>query len=166
MEERKHAQKLITFTIQPASRRPISPINIRALQDVGHNVQMCQAHALGQACGAGAVHQKDEVLLRVDVGLPEAGGEVDALDVAEVLELLGRVAVLADQDDAVVRDAGLLRGFNGSLEEGSLRDDGLGARVFELEGEFFDGVERIGGRDDGAGPDGAKSDDGGLGGWN
>lgn len=124
---------------------------------------MRQAHALGQARRAGTVHQKDEVLLRVDVRLPKAGREVDALDVAEVLELLGRVGVLTDQDDAVVGDAGLLGRLDGRLEEGSLRDDGLGARVFELEGELFDGVERVGGRDDGAGPNSAQSDDRGLG---
>lgn len=125
---------------------------------------MRQAHALGQARRAGAVDQKNEVLLRVDFGLPEAGGEVNAFDTAEMLELSRRVAVLADQNDAVVGDAGLLRRFDGRSEEGSLRDDSFGARVFELEGELFDGVERVGRRDDGAGPDGAESDDWSLGG--
>lgn len=126
VEKRQHAQKLVTFAINPTSRRPIPPIHIRALQDVGHDVQMRQTHALGQARGARAVDQKHKILFGVDVGLPEAGGEVDTPDIGVVPELFGGVGVLADQDDAVVGDAGLLGRFTGRLEEGRLRDDGFG----------------------------------------
>lgn len=75
-----------------------------------------------------------------------------AADGAEVAETAGRILLITDEDDAVLRDAYGLGRAARRLEEGQLRYDGLGARVAQLERQLGLGVERVGGRADATGP--------------
>lgn len=87
-----------------------------------------------------------------------AGGEC-----GEVKVLGGGRGPGAEEDDAIEGEAGFASGCGGGGEVGGLGDEGFGAGVFELEGEFVDRVEGVGGRDDAAGPEGAEGEDWGLG---
>ena len=85
------------------------------------------------------------------------GGEVRGCGVGG-----GGVGLGAEEEDAVAGEAGFVGGEEGRWEVGGLGDEAFGARVAELEGQLVGGVERVGGRDDATGPEGAEGEDGGL----
>jgi hypothetical protein len=68
----------------------------------------------------------------------------------------------AEEDDAVQGEVGFLGGGDGGGEVGELGNEALCAGVAELEGELIDGVERVGGRDGAACPEGAEGEYWGL----
>lgn len=63
------------------------------------------------------------------------------------------VALVADEDDSVLWNAGFLRGCGGYRKEGRLCDEDFGAGVLELEGQLLGCVCWVGWRHDTAGPD-------------
>lgn len=63
------------------------------------------------------------------------------------------VAGGAEEEDAVVGQAGLVCGGAGGGEQGRDGDEGAGARVGELAGELVDGVGWVGRAGDAAGPE-------------
>ena len=119
-----------------------------------------QTDTLWQTGGTGRVDQECKVPLGLDAGLRVVAGVARAADAAKVAELA--VPLVTEQDDAILREAGLLRGGDGRPEERLLGDEGLGARVPQLEGELIRRVERVRGRDNAAGPEGAQGHDRGV----
>lgn len=75
-------------------------------------------------------------------------------------KLAGLVPHIPHQPDHLVRHAGQLGSRQGIAQEGLLGDERPGARVLQLAGELVDGVGRVGGGRDAAGPVDAKVDDG------
>lgn len=55
MEKGRDAEALVALAIQATVRVEVVRIHRGHLQDVRHDVVVGQAHALGQACRAGAV---------------------------------------------------------------------------------------------------------------
>lgn len=72
------------------------------------------------------------------------------------------MAPIAHQKHPVAWQTRLVGGLKRRVEEGRLGDEALGLRIAELPGQLVDGVGRVGGAGDAAGPVQAEVDDGGV----
>lgn len=100
---------------------------------IGDNVRMAEHNALGMTSGARRVDEESEVLSRVNLSPSISICACDISDGREMFELVGRVFLVANQDDSVVRDASCLGSFSSDIQEGSLRCKCTCTRIFELK---------------------------------
>lgn len=121
---------------------------------------MREHDALGEAGGAGGVHEERDVVDGVDFCASPFERGARVYELAEVQEARG--ARVADEDDAVFGDAGGGSGFPGGGEELGGSGDRFRARVLELECEFLGGVVGVCRCDDAGGPQSAPGYDGGV----
>lgn len=139
----------------------VPQLAVRQLDEVGDDVSVRQLHALRQARSTRAVHEEGGILLGVE---PRAAGRQQtsprAADLGEVLELAGRVPRVAEQDDAVLRQADDLGGFDYRGQHRHLRHDTRHLGVLHLEGQLLDRVGRVRRRARAAGPEHAEEDRG------
>lgn len=152
VEEGQECQQPVALSICIAVPGQISFLSGRQLVNVRHNVSMRQHHALWYASGPRRIHQKGEVLGRVDLRLEVARSARDIANRREVLIFRGRMSFVTDQDDSVVWNAHNLRSLKRSKQARHMGSQHSCLGAFELERQFIRSVCRIGRADNTTGP--------------
>lgn len=123
---------------------------------IRHDILMRQHHPLRQARCSTGVHQKRNILLRIDFLRPMAFASPKQRRrhwLHHILEMRNPplvVLLVINQQNALQRKAYFLRRLQHGIQTALLRHDALGATVFQQIGELGNRRGRVHGRDDAA----------------
>ncbi len=159
MKKWKKGKYTVTLIVRTAIPLEITRFARRQLKTVGNDVAMGEHNTLGDTSCSRRINKEREVLLRVDLAAPEASSARNVADRGEVLGLGLGVTLVSNQDNVVVWDADLLCGSSCDRQDWQLGDKRFRAGVSQLECKFFNGVRRVGWRNDATCPERAVHDD-------
>ena len=162
VEERQERQHAITLPIRIPIPAELPSFSRLDHQDITHDVPMREHDPLRMPRRAGRVHQKRQILRRVNLPLPEPCRTRRIPNRRKMLDLALPIPLISHHYNPFLRQPHHMRRLPCAFDKRHLSNDGLGARVAQLERQLRGRVARVRRRDDAAGPVRAPCHGGGV----